>query len=116
MSQTGLGLVNAGQGPKAEPLFQRLMRDRPQDVAGAYGLARVRGQAGAWAEALRLYESATTLKGADEMPMAYRIGIAQQELGRSEAAKASFTAFIAAGKGQKASLEDARKRLAQLGG
>ena len=48
--------------------------------------------------------------------MAYRIGIAQQQLRRNDAAKASFTRFIAAGKGQKSSLEDARKRLEQLGG
>ena len=115
-SQTGQALVIAGQPAKAEALFQRLMRERPHHVEGAYGLARVRGELGDWADALRLYESARGLKGAGDVPLSYRMGIAQQQLGRTEAAKASYAAFIEAGKGQKASLDDARKRLAQLGG
>ena len=75
----------------------------------------MKGEQGDWAEALRLYELAAGLKGAAEWPVGYRIGIAQQQLKRNDAAKASFTRFIAAGKGQKSSLEDARKRLEQLG-
>jgi Flp pilus assembly protein TadD len=46
----------------------------------------------------------------------YRRGIALQELGRKDEARAAYTRFVAAGKGQKAALEDARKRLAELGG
>ena len=59
---------------------------------------------------------AAGLKGTAEWLVAYRIAIAQQQLKRNDAAKASFTRFIAAGKCQKSSLEDARKRLEQLGG
>lgn len=114
--QAGLGLVASGQAAKAQPYFERLMRDRPSHGAGAYGLARVKGELGDWAEALRLYEVAAGLKGAADWPVAYRVGIAQQQLKRTDEAKASFTRFIAAGKGQKASLDDARKRLEQLGG
>ena len=114
--QAGLGLVAGGQAAKAQPYFERQMRDHPGHGAGTYGLARVKGEQGDWAEALRLYEVAAGLKGAAEWPVAYRIGIAQQQLKRNDAAKASFTRFIAAGKGQKSSLEDARKRLEQLGG
>ena len=114
--QASLGLVNSGQAARAQPYLERQMRERPGHAAGAYGLARAKGELGDWAEALRLLELAAGLKGAAEWPVAYRIGIAQQQLGRSDAAKASFTRFIAAGKGQKASLEDARKRLEQLGG
>ena len=113
--QAGLGAVNAGQSAKAQPFFERLVRDRPAEAAGVYGLARVRGELGDWAESLRLYEAAAGLKGASAWPIVYRLGIAQQQLGKADAAKASFTRFIAAGKGQKASLEDARKRLEQLG-
>jgi len=47
--------------------------------------------------------------------LAWRVGISLQELGRTDAARASFQRFVAAGKGQKASLDDAKKRLAQLG-
>ena len=113
--QAGLGLVASGQAAKAQPYFERQMRDHPGHGAGAYGLARIKGELGDWAEALRLYEAAAGLKGAAEWPVLYRIGIAQQQLKRNDAAKASFTRFIAAGKGQKSSLEDARKRLEQLG-
>ena len=114
--QAGLGLVVSGQAAKAQPYFERQMRDHPSHGAGAYGLARLKGEQGDWAEALRLYEVAAGLKGASEWPVVYRVGIAQQQLKRNDAAKASFTRFIAAGKGQKSSLEDARKRLEQLGG
>ena len=113
-AQAGLGLVNEGQAAKAQPLFEKLLHDHPGHAAGAYGLARVRGEAGDWPEALRLYEQAATLKGAREWPMLYRIGMAQQQLGRNEAAKASYTRFLATAKGPKAALDDARKRLEQL--
>lgn len=114
--QAGLGAVNAGKAAQAQPFFERLMRERPGHAAGAYGLARVRGELGDWAGALRLYEQAQGQKGAADWPMAYRMGIALQQLGRTDEAKAAYQRFVSAGKGQKASLDDARKRLEQLGG
>ncbi len=114
--QSGMQLVNAKQPAKAVPAFERLMRDKPNSAAGYYGLARAKGELGDWAEALALLEKSAKLKGADSWPVVYRIGIAQQQLGKTDAAKASFKSFIDAGKGQKNSLEDARKRLEQLGG
>lgn len=114
-TQAALGLVNAGQAAQAQPWFERQMKEHPGQAAGPYGLARVRGEQGDWAEALRLYELSLGLKGAGDWPIVYRQGIALQQLGRADEAKAAFSRFIAAGKGQKASLEDARKRLAQLG-
>ena len=50
-----------------------------------------------------------------KMPLAWRVGISQQQLGRTDAAKASFQRFVAAGKGQKTSLEDARKTAGAAG-
>jgi tetratricopeptide (TPR) repeat protein len=114
--QAGLALVNAGGSAKAVPMFERVMREKPGHAGGPYALARAKGELGDWPEALRLLEQAATLKGAEDWPMAYRIGIAQQQLGRTDAARASFKRFVDAGKGQKASLEDARKRLKELGG
>ena len=114
--QAGLGAISAGQAAKAQPVFERMSRDRPSHAQGVYGLGRVRGELGDWSEALRLYERAATLKGAATWPVAYRMGIALQKLGRVDDAKAAFQRFIIAGKGQKPSLEDARKRLEQLGG
>jgi tetratricopeptide (TPR) repeat protein len=115
-TQAALGLVNNKEPAKAQAWFERLMRERPGRATGAYGLARVRGELGDWAEAQRLLEQAQGLKGASNWPVLYRLGIAQQQQGRLDAAKASYQAFVSAGKGQKASLDDARKRLEQLGG
>lgn len=112
--QCALGLVNGGQAAQAQPALERLQREHAEDAGPAYALARVRGELGAHEEALKLYEQAARLRGADNWPLSYRTGIAQQQLGRNDAAKASFQRFLAVGKGQKASLEDARKRLAQL--
>lgn len=114
--QAAIGLVNNKEPAKAQAWFERQMRERPGRAAGVYGLARVRGELGDWAEAQRLLEAALPLKGAAAWPVLYRLGIAQQQLGKPDAAKVSYKAFIAAGKGQKSSLEDARKRLEQLGG
>ena len=61
-------------------------------------------------------EPVLELKGAAELPIDYRAGIAHQALGSAEAARAAFKRFVAAGKGSKGNLEDAKKRLEQLGG
>ena len=114
--QAGMKLVNDGQATKAQPFFERLMRERPGSATGAYGLARVRSETGAHAEALKLFDQSATGKGAGVLPIDYRRGIALQALGRGDDAKVAYTRFIAAGKGQKPALEDARKRLEQLGG
>lgn len=113
--QCALGLTNAGQAAAAQAPLERLVREHPEHAGPVYALARVRAEAGAHEAALQLYEQAAKLRGAEQMPLAWRVGISQQQLGRTDAAKASFQRFVAAGKGQKASLEDAKKRLAQLG-
>ncbi len=114
--QAGLGLVNNKEPAKAQAWFERVVRERPGRAGGYYGLARARGDLGDWAEAQRLLEQAQGLKGAVNWPVLYRLGMAQQQQGKLDAAKLSYKSFLAAGKGQKASLEDARKRLEQLGG
>jgi tetratricopeptide (TPR) repeat protein len=114
--QAGMKLVNDGQGAKAQAFFERLLRERPANATGPYGLARVRAEAGAHAEALKLYDQAAAAKGAAALPVDYRRGIALQALGRNDEAKAAYNRFVSSGKGQKTALEDARKRLEQLGG
>jgi tetratricopeptide (TPR) repeat protein len=115
-AQAAFNLLNNGQAPKAGAYFERLSKERPGQATGPYGLARVRTEAGAFEEAIKLFELSATLKGAETLPIEYRKGIALQQAGRSDAAKSAFKTFVAAGKGQKSSLEDARKRLEQLGG
>lgn len=113
--QSALGLTNAGQAAAAQAPLEKLVREQPDHAGPAYALARVRAETGAHEAALQLYEQAAKLRGAGNLPLAWRVGISQQQLGRNEAAKASFQRFLAAGKGQKASVEDAKKRLEQLG-
>ena len=115
-AMAAFNLVNNGQAPKAAAYFERLSKERPGHAAGPYGLARVRTEAGAFDEAIKLFELSATLKGADILPVDYRKGIALQQAGRNDAARAAFKSFVATGKGQKSSLEDARKRVEQLGG
>jgi len=109
-------LLAAGQPEPARQHFERWTREQPGDAMGPYGLGRVASEAGAHAEALKRFDAARALKGADALPIDYRAGIAQQALGQADAARTSFGRFIAAGKGQKGPLEDAKKRLAQLNG
>ena len=115
-AQAAFNLVNNGQAAKAGAYFERLSKERPGQAMGPYGLARVRTESGAFEEAIKLFDLSATLKGAETLPVDYRKGIALQQAGRNDAAKAAFKSFVAAGKGQKSSLEDARKRLEQLGG
>jgi tetratricopeptide (TPR) repeat protein len=114
--QCVLAMVNAGQAAKALPLAEKLAREEGRYAQPVFALARVRAEAGAHEEALKLYEQAATLKGGEDLPTAYRAGIALQELGRKAEAKAAFTRYIASGKGSKNSKEDAKKRLEQLEG
>jgi tetratricopeptide (TPR) repeat protein len=114
--QAAFALVNGGQPAKARAWFEQQLRERPGDALPAFGLARVLAETGQPQEALALYERAARGRGAAELPIAYRVGIAQQQAGQPEAAKASFRSYLAAGKGSKRTLDDARKRLDELGG
>lgn len=115
-TQAALGLVNNGKAEQAAPFFERLMRESPSRASGAYGLARVRAETGAHEQALRLYEQAAALRDADLLPVDWRKAISLMALARNDEARELLRRFVAAGRGSKASLEDARKRLAQLGG
>lgn len=107
-------LLNEKQPEKARAYFERALREQPELAVAAYGLGRVHSETGAPDQALKLFEQAARLRGAAELPIAYRAGIAQQALGQKDAAKESFKRFVAAGKGPKANLDDAKKRLDQL--
>ena len=78
------------------------------------------GVAGCWAaalnvKALKKAPASNRLRGADEWPLHYRIGLAQQQLGRNDDARAAYKRHLASWKGQKSLLDEARKRLEQLG-
>jgi tetratricopeptide (TPR) repeat protein len=113
--EVGFALLRSGDAARAKPVFERLAREQPAEAVGAFGLARVQHDLGAPAAALPLYEQAARGKGASQFPIDYRIGLAHQALGQTEPARAALTRFVAAGRGAPKTLDDARKRLAQLG-
>jgi len=108
-------LLNDGEPAKATGYFERAARERPAYAAGAYGLARVKAETGSLEEALKLFEQAATLKGNEPYPIEYRRGMVLQKLGRNDAAKLAYTRFVEAGRGRKSQLDDAKKRLSELG-
>ena len=114
VEQAGHQLLGEGEPAKALPVFERLARERPTSAGGSYGIGRVRAEQGANEEALKSYDQALTLQGAEIYPIEYRRGLALQKLGRNDAAKQAYQRFVSAGKGRKSSLDDAKKRLAEL--
>jgi tetratricopeptide (TPR) repeat protein len=109
------GLLRKGQPDKARPVFERVQKDRPDSAFAPYGLARMQADAGAHTEAVKLLEQCARLRGAAQLPLDYRLGLSQQALGQNDAARASFKRYVAAGKGESKSIDDAKKRLGQLG-
>jgi tetratricopeptide (TPR) repeat protein len=111
----GFDMLRAGQVDQAKALFERIVAERPGDAHGPFGLARVAARNGAHAQALELFAASEKLRGAAELPIAYRAGISMQELGQLDAARESYRRFIAANRGVKRNLDDARRRLEALG-
>ena len=115
LAAAGFGLLGKGQAAQAKPVFERLQREQPAQAMGAYGLGRVLFEQGELAEAVKRFEQARPLKGAAQLPIDDRLGVTLQAQGQTEPAKAALARFVAAGKGSGKSLDDAKKRLAQLG-
>ena len=115
MQSAGFALLAKDQPAKALPVFERLQRERPGHAVGWYGAARAQHALGAPADAVRLYEHGAKLKGAAAFGFDYRLGLALQAAGQPDAARVVLARFVAAGKGPGKALDDARKRLQQLG-
>ena len=115
-AQAGFGLLGKGEAAKAKSVFERLLREQPTQAVAAYGLGRSQLALGETAEATQLFEQAAKLEGAAQLPIDYRLGLALQAQGQTESARAAYARCVATGRGQGKSLDDARKRLAQLGG
>lgn len=111
-----LGLLNAGKTQASRPIFEKMILDRPLEPNGWWGMARVNAETGNHAEAVKLFTSLASLKGAEAFPMNYRLGISLQALGQTELAKAALTKYVNAGKGTEKSIKDAKARLESLKG
>ena len=100
---------------KAKSLYESLQRDQPSRAAGFYGAARVQAAMGQPDQAIRLFERARTLTGADDYPIDHRLGDTLLAKGDKAQAKAVFERFVANKRAKPANLEEVRKSLARLG-
>lgn len=101
--------------PKARSLYESLQREQPGRAAGFYGAARVQAALGQPDEAIRLFERARILAGADDYPIDQRLGDTLLAKGDQAQAKAVYERFIANKRAKPANVEEVRKRLAKLG-
>ncbi|MCV2356772.1 tetratricopeptide repeat protein [Paucibacter sp. B2R-40] len=99
---------------KAKSLFEQLQREQPSQAAGVYGLGRVHGEMGQFDEAVRLFERARTLEGADDLPIDHRLGDALLAKGDKPQAKAAYERFLTKKNANPNNVDAARKSLAKL--
>ncbi len=109
-------LVNERRFDTARPHVERMLREQPDEAMGPYMMGRLLSESGDHAQGLPQFEASARLRGADQLPIDYRSGIALQALGREAAARAALKRFVDRGKGNSKSLADARDRLGRLGG
>lgn len=114
--QLALNFLKDGKDlAKAKSLCESLQRDQPSWAAGFYGAARVQAAQGRPDEAIRLFERAKTLAGADAYPIDQRLGDTLMAKGDKAQAKAAYERFIANKRANPANVEAVRKSLAKLG-
>lgn len=113
----GLGLryLTDKNTVKAQAWFERFVKDQPGQAMGPYGLGRVAAAQNQWEEALRQYEQARGLPGAEDLPVEYRIGLALIGKGDKAQARAALQRYLGGKPRNKSLAEDAQKRLAELG-
>lgn len=100
---------------RAKSLYESLQRDQPGWAAGFYGAGRVLAAQGQLDEAIRLFERAKMLAGADDYPIDQRLGDTLLAKGDKTQAKAVYERFIANKRAKPANIEEVRKNLAKLG-
>lgn len=111
----GAELIEQKAFPKARAVFEAVQRDHPQHAAGSYGLARVALETGQPDEALRQLERCRALEGADRYPLDHRAGLALLAKGDKPSARLVLERFVQNKRANPRNVEDARKRLAELG-
>jgi len=114
-AQLGANLLADKQPAKAKAVFDQLARDYPAQAIGAYGLGRVATEQGQADEAIKQLERARALAGADNLPIDHRLGLALLAKGDKSQAKLALERFVGNKKANPRNLEDAKKRLAELG-
>lgn len=113
--QLGSTLIQAKNWNKARAAFEVVQRDFPTYAGGPYGMARVQIEQGQFDEAIRLLERARGLENAESFPIDHRLGVALMGKGDKAGAKTALERFLTNKRARPGNLEDAKKRLAELG-
>lgn len=100
---------------KARGVFEALQRDYPAHAAGPYGLGRTALEQGQADDAIKSLERARGLEGAERMPIDHRLGQALIAKGDKAGAKLALERFVQNKRANPRNVEDAKKRLAELG-
>jgi tetratricopeptide (TPR) repeat protein len=111
----GISLVSDGKAERARPAFERLSRDRPSEAMGAFGLGYTAAALGQHAEAVKHFEQSAKLRGAQELPVDYRLGLSLIAAGQRDAARTALQRFVQTkGPWSAKSVDDAKKKLQEL--
>jgi Tfp pilus assembly protein PilF len=111
----GFGYLEAKEPAKARAAFERVIKDKGDQVEGHYGLARALCDQKQWDAAIAALQAAAALPGHDTLPVDYRLGVAYQGKGDVAQARAALTRYLASANVNSRNAEDAKKRLADLG-
>jgi tetratricopeptide (TPR) repeat protein len=103
------------QHAKARARFEQLAQQLPQLALPVYQLGRIAADEGKHEEAIRIYERARGLSGSAGLPIDYRVGVAHMDLGDKDKARQWLNRFSQDKRATPSNLEDARKRLKELG-
>ncbi len=107
--------LKVDQHAKARERFTQLAQALPELAMPVYMLGRIAADEGKHDEALKFYERARAMQGSAGLPLDYRSGIAHMDLGDKDKARAAFQRVISAKRVPPNNLEDAQRRLKDLG-
>lgn len=100
---------------RARQRMEQLMQAQPQSAVPPFSLGRVAADEGKHEEAIRWFDKARGLIGAHALPIDYRQGVAYQDLGEKDKARALLQRFVQTPRVPPNNLSDAKKRLKELG-
>ncbi len=113
--ELGRHWIKAQQFERAKRLYEQLQKDQPTQAAASYYLGRLAQELDQHGEAVRYFEKALTLAGADGLPIDHRLGDALVATGQIEKARMVYKRYIDSPRAEPGHLKDARKSLAALG-
>jgi len=111
----GFAYLQDKQVANARSVFERLVQDRPDQPDGHYGLGRALTEQQQWDAAIAELQRAAALPGHEAYPIDYRLGVACQGKGDNTQARAAFVRYLSAPGANRPNIDDAKRRLADLG-